>query len=68
MRLISSAVKILSADLVMNVTSEAVQIFGGYGYIQEYPVERYMRDAKLFAIGGGTSEVLRDLMGRALVK
>jgi alkylation response protein AidB-like acyl-CoA dehydrogenase len=50
------------------VTSEAVQIFGGYGYIQEYPVERYMRDAKLFAIGGGTSEVLRDLMGRALVK
>jgi alkylation response protein AidB-like acyl-CoA dehydrogenase len=52
----------------MDVTTEAVQIFGGYGYIQEYPVERYMRDAKLFSIGGGTSEVLRDLMGRALVK
>jgi isovaleryl-CoA dehydrogenase len=68
MRLISSAVKILSAEVVMDVTSEAVQIFGGYGYIQEYPVERYMRDAKLFSIGGGTSEVLRDLMGRALIK
>jgi isovaleryl-CoA dehydrogenase len=68
MRLTSSAVKILSGDLVMDVTTEAVQIFGGYGYIQEYPVERYMRDAKLFSIGGGTSEVLRDLMGRALVK
>jgi isovaleryl-CoA dehydrogenase len=68
MRLISSAVKIMSAEVVMDVTSEAVQIFGGYGYIQEYAVERYMRDAKLFSIGGGTSEVLRDLMGRALIK
>lgn len=67
MRLLASAVKVMSADLVMQVTSEAVQIFGGYGYITEYPLERYMRDAKLFAIGGGTSEVLRDLMGRALV-
>ena len=67
MRLLASAVKVLSADLVMEVTSEAVQIFGGYGYITEYPLERYMRDAKLFSIGGGTSEVLRDLMGRALV-
>jgi isovaleryl-CoA dehydrogenase len=67
MRLIASAVKILAGDLVNDVTSEAVQIFGGYGFIQEYPLERYMRDAKLFQIGGGTSEILRDLMGRALV-
>jgi alkylation response protein AidB-like acyl-CoA dehydrogenase len=64
----ASAVKILSADMVMKATTEAVQIFGGYGYIAEYPLERYMRDAKLFSIGGGTSEVLRDLMGRALVR
>jgi isovaleryl-CoA dehydrogenase len=68
MRLTASAAKILSADMVMQVTTEAVQIFGGYGYIKEYPVERYMRDAKLFQIGGGTLEILRDLMGRQLVR
>jgi isovaleryl-CoA dehydrogenase len=68
MRLTASAAKIASADMVMAVTTDAVQIFGGYGYIREYRVERYMRDAKLFQIGGGTVEVLRDLMGRELVK
>jgi isovaleryl-CoA dehydrogenase len=67
MRLIASAVKILSGDIVNEVTSDAIQIFGGYGYVQEYPVERFARDARLFSIGGGTSEVLRDLMGRTLV-
>jgi isovaleryl-CoA dehydrogenase len=67
LRLTASAAKVLSADLVMRVTTEAVQILGGYGYVREYPVERYIRDAKLFQIGGGTSEVLRDLIGRQLV-
>lgn len=68
LRLTASAAKVLSADMVVDVTTEAVQIFGGYGYIKEYPVERHLRDAKLFQIGGGTVEILRDLMGRQLVK
>lgn len=67
LRLTASAAKVLGADLAMNVTTEAVQILGGYGYMREYEIERYMRDAKLFQIGGGTSEVLRDLIGRHLV-
>ncbi len=68
LRRVASAAKILAADMVMDVTTDAVQILGGYGYTKEYPVERYMRDAKLFQIGGGTVEILRDLLGRDLVR
>lgn len=67
LRLLASAVKVLGADVAMRATTEAVQIFGGYGYTKEYPVERYMRDAKLMQIGGGTSEIQRDLLGRTLI-
>jgi butyryl-CoA dehydrogenase len=45
-----------------------VQILGGYGYIQEYPVERFMRDAKLCEIGEGTSEIQRLIIARRLVR
>lgn len=65
-RLLSSAVKVLTSELAMRVTSEAVQVFGGYGYMAEYPVERYLRDAKILEIGGGTNEILRNLIGKAL--
>jgi alkylation response protein AidB-like acyl-CoA dehydrogenase len=46
--------KFLSAEMVMKVTTEAVQILGGYGYMKDYPVEKYMRDAKIFQIFLGT--------------
>jgi alkylation response protein AidB-like acyl-CoA dehydrogenase len=55
----ASKAKLFSASMAMKVTTDAVQIFGGYGYIKEFPVERYMRDAKLFEIGGGTSQIQR---------
>ena len=55
----ASKAKLFGAEMVMRVTSRAVQIFGGYGYTKEFPVERYMRDAKLFEIGGGTSQIQR---------
>jgi len=66
-RLLSSAAKLAGSEMVTRVTSEAVQIFGGSGYMSEFPVERMMRDAKIFEIGGGTSEIQRDLMGRMLL-
>ena len=50
----------------MKAASDAVQVFGGYGYIHEYPIERFLRDAKLGQIGGGTSEVQRLIISRIL--
>jgi isovaleryl-CoA dehydrogenase len=64
----ASAAKMLSADVAMRASTEAVQILGGYGYIKEFPVERYMRDAKLMQIGGGTGEIQRRIIGRSLVR
>ncbi len=52
----------------MKVTTDAVQIFGGYGYIKEYPVEKLMRDAKLIQIYEGTSQVQRLVIARELLK
>ena len=52
----------------MDVTTEAVQILGGYGYIKEYPVERMMRDAKITQIYEGTNEVQRLVIAREMVK
>jgi alkylation response protein AidB-like acyl-CoA dehydrogenase len=60
--------KLFASEAAMRATIKAVQIFGGYGYIQEYPVERYMRDAKLCEIGEGTSEVQRILIARKLLR
>ena len=47
---------------------DTIQVLGGYGYMQEYPVERYMRDAKLLEIGGGTSEIQKLIIARELLK
>ena len=47
---------------------DAIQILGGYGYMREYPVERYMRDAKLLEIGGGTSEVQKLIIAREILR
>ena len=66
---ISSAMaKVFASETAMWVTTEAVQIHGGYGYVKEYHVERMMRDAKITQIYEGTSEVQRIVIGRSLSK
>jgi len=66
--LVSSHAKRFAADMAMRVTSDAVQIFGGYGYTREYPVEKLMRDAKLIQIYEGTSQVQRLVIARELLR
>src|SRR6266496_4206868 len=62
----SSFAKRFSADTAMKVTTDAVQVFGGYGYIKEYPVEKLMRDAKLFQIYEGTSQIQRLVIAKEI--
>jgi len=62
----SSFAKRFAADTAMKVTTDAVQIFGGYGYMKEYPVEKLMRDAKLFQIYEGTSQIQRLVIAREI--
>jgi acyl-CoA dehydrogenase len=64
--LYSSFAKRFAADMAMKVTTDAVQVFGGYGYIKEYPVEKLMRDAKLFQIYEGTSQIQRLVIAKEL--
>jgi len=63
----ASYAKLFAAETAMKAATEAVQIHGGYGYIKEYPVERYFRDAKFCAIGEGTSEIQRLIIARELL-
>ncbi|MBV9121654.1 MAG: acyl-CoA dehydrogenase family protein [Chloroflexi bacterium] len=63
----SSACKIFTSAAVMRTALQGVQVHGGYGYIREFAVERNMRDAKLAEIGGGTSEIQRQVVGRTLL-
>lgn len=65
---VSSYAKAFSADACMRITTNAVQIFGGYGYMKEYPVEKLMRDAKLLQIYEGTSQIQRVVIARNLLK
>ncbi len=60
--------KLFSSEAAMRACSKAIQIHGGYGYTREFPVERYLRDAKLCEIGEGTSEIQRMLISRDLLK
>ena len=62
----SAAAKCFATDVAMNVTTDAVQVLGGYGYVSDYPVERMMRDAKLTQIYEGTNQVQRVVMARHL--
>ncbi len=62
----SSFAKRFSADTAMKVTTDAVQVFGGYGYMKEYPVEKLMRDAKLFQIYEGTSQIQRLVIAKEI--
>ncbi|QDI91739.1 acyl-CoA dehydrogenase [Salicibibacter halophilus] len=63
----SAMSKLYAADTAMEVTTEAVQVFGGYGYIREYPVERYMRDAKITQIYEGTNEIQRLVIAKMVM-
>jgi len=63
----ASMAKLFSSEMAMKVTTEAIQIFGGYGYIKEYDVERFFRDAKILEIGEGTSEIQRMIISRGII-
>jgi alkylation response protein AidB-like acyl-CoA dehydrogenase len=65
---ISAMCKVLASDVAMKVTTDAVQIFGGYGYMTDYPVEKMMRDAKITQIYEGTNQIQRNVIGSWLVK
>lgn len=60
--------KAFCADAAMKITVDAVQVFGGYGFMKEYPVEKLMRDVKVFQIYEGTSQIQRDIMARELLR
>ena len=60
--------KVFASDTAMKVTTDAVQIFGGYGYMKEYPVEKMMRDAKITQIYEGTNQIQREVIALNLIK
>ena len=60
--------KLFASDVAMKVTTDAVQVFGGYGYMKEYPVEKMMRDAKITQIYEGTNQIQRSVIAAALIK
>ena len=68
MTLFASIAKCYASDAAMKVTTDAVQILGGYGYMQEYPVERFMRDAKITQIYEGTNQIQRVVIARNILK
>ena len=65
---VSGMAKVFSSDVAMKVTVDAVQVFGGYGYMREYPVEKMMRDAKILQIYEGTNQIQRNIIGLELNK
>jgi len=64
----ASEAKLFASEAAMRATTQAIQIFGGSGYLKDYPVERYFRDAKLCEIGEGTSEIQRMVIARELLR
>ena len=65
---ISAAAKCFASDVAMEVTTDGVQLLGGYGYVTDYPMERFMRDAKITQIYEGTNQIQRVVMARSLLK
>lgn len=65
---VASEAKLFNSEAAMKITKNAIQIFGGYGYSREYPLERYFRDAKLTEIGDGTSEIQRMVIADEILK
>lgn len=64
----ASMAKLFASEMAVRVCEEAIQIFGGYGYIRDYPVEKFWRDAKLLTIGEGTSEIQRLIIAREILR
>ena len=64
----SAMVKLFASDVAMKVTTDAVQVLGGYGYMRDYPVEKYMRDAKITQIYEGTNQIQRNIIALELLK
>jgi len=64
----SAMAKLFASDVAMKVTTDAVQIFGGYGYMRDYPIEKYMRDAKITQIYEGTNQIQRNIIALQLIK
>ncbi|HOT98334.1 MAG TPA: acyl-CoA dehydrogenase family protein [bacterium] len=64
----SAMCKVFAGDVAMRVTTDAVQIFGGYGYMKDYPIEKYMRDAKITQIYEGTNQIQRGVIARHVIK
>ena len=63
----SAMAKCFASDVAMEVTTNALQVFGGYGYMKEYPIEKYMRDAKITQIYEGTNQIQREEIGKGLI-
>ena len=64
----SAVAKCFASDAAMEITTDAVQILGGYGYVREYPVERMMRDAKVTQIYEGTNQIQRVVIARQILR
>jgi len=64
----ASMAKLFASEMAVKSALDAVQIHGGYGYIKDFPVERYFRDSKLGEIGGGTSEIQKLIIARQLMR
>jgi len=64
----SSMAKLFASEVAVRVCDDAVQLFGGYGFIKDYPAEKYYRDVKLCTIGEGTSEIQRMVIAREILK
>ena len=63
----SAMAKLFASEVAVRVANEAVQVHGGYGYVKDYPVEKFYRDAKICTIGEGTSEIQRLVIARRLL-
>ena len=67
-KMVSAMSKLVASDMAMEVTTDAVQLMGGSGYMKEYPVEKMMRDAKITQIYEGTNQIMRQIIGLELLK
>jgi butyryl-CoA dehydrogenase len=65
---LSAMCKLMASDVAMKVTTDAVQLFGGYGYVKDYPIEKYMRDAKITQIYEGTNQIQRLVIARSILR
>jgi hypothetical protein len=64
----SSMAKLMASEVAVRICDEAVQLHGGYGFIKDYPVEKFYRDVKLCTIGEGTSEIQRIIIAREILR